>query len=186
MMPADSLHSASLETDGVAVGFGQSASAAMRALEGVIESVAASDTPVLLVGESGVGKRSLARHIHAISSRRDQLFSEIRCLNASVEAFPSNGSSGQSSKFAVSGTVLLDEITDLSSALQSRALHYFFGKTLRESPRPRLIASTVRSLEHETRSGRFREDLYYQASGICLLVPPLRHRREDILPLAEY
>lgn len=186
-MATDSLYEPALPAGRTGAAFLGSVSPAMRALEAVVENVAASEAPILILGESGVGKSCLARQIHAMSGRREYRLTEFVCLHAANDAFAThNGSGDVTADLPPTGTVLLVEISDLPSPLQSRALHYFFGSASETSPRPRLIASSTRNLEQEARSGRFREDLYYLISGVCLRVPPLRHRREDILPLADH
>jgi two-component system, NtrC family, response regulator AtoC len=154
----------------------------MRALESVVEKVASSGSPMLISGEDGSGKRCLAQHVHALSGRHGK-FIEIQCLESGHDAFTPLNGKGPS---AGAGTVFLRHISELPAPMQAQTLSMFFGHPQPSSTCPRLIASCSNSLEHQLRSGRFREDLYYLISAVCLRVPPLRHRREDVLPLAEH
>lgn len=157
----------------------------MRAVEQAIEDVAQSSVPVLLVGEAGTGKRILARRIHQLSSRQARSFREMNCANLSLESFPAAvGNGGASAAFlSDAGTVFFTDIADLVPSCQSSLLRVFLDGN---GSGPRVIASTRRNLEQEIRAGRFREDLYYRISGVCLRIPPLRHRKEDIPTIAEH
>ena len=159
----------------------------MRSLERIAADVAANEVPVLLVGETGTGKRALAHHIHEFSSRRHQLFTSIRCGDLTQEKLGVGATSlGPTLARFPSGTLFLAEIADLCPKCQSAILRLFFDDDSAQPRRFRIIASTTRDLEHEIRNGTFREDLYYRISGVCLRVPPLRFRRDDIPLLAEY
>ena len=165
-----------------------SVSPAMRALRKAMENVASSEVPVLILGEPGTGKRALALQIHQQSSRSHETFSEVDCNGLSADSFRhSGGAAGVFLEFA-SGTVVLHEVSLLSSdcqaALQELLVHRFQTEETIDGG-PRLIFTTHMNLEQEIRLGRFREDLYYRISGFCLRVPPLRHRKEDISGLAE-
>jgi two-component system response regulator AtoC len=184
-MPSDSPRSHSVRADGGEV-FVHSASPAMRALETAAEKVAMSRSPVLIIGENGVGKRCLAQQIHAMSGRQHGRFAEVACLDDANDSFLPFDGKGHDGAGAPTGTVFVRHISDLPSARQANMLSFFFGRSPESSTRPRLIASCTSSLDQEIRNGRFREDLYYLISGVCLQVPPLRHRREDILLLADH
>ena len=163
--------------------FVTAASTAMRGLEGVVENVAGSDVPVLILGESGSGKRALALQIHQRSQHREQPFHEILCSHVSGELFSQIAGLGNGNG-APAGTLFLNEIAELPAAYQSKLAQLFFKTNGHAAPR--LIASSRHNLEQEIRAGRFREELYYRISGVCLRVPPLRMRREDILGFTDH
>lgn len=167
-------------------------SAAMRAVERVIADIAPTDIPVLLVGESGTGKEVVAGQIHRLSARRDLPLVRLICATlTSEQLLGRNGGNGHEVDAAslMRGTVLLDEITELEAQVQPKLLHALAES---EDMPPgmvagaRLICTTSRNLEEEMRGGRFREELYYRINGVCLRLPPLRQRREDIPVLADY
>jgi two-component system, NtrC family, response regulator AtoC len=184
-MPNDSPRSRSAGADGGEF-FVRSASPAMRALETAAEKVAMGGSPVLILGEDGVGKRCLAQQIHAMSGRQHGRFAEVACLDAAHDSFLPFDDKGHNGAGGPIGTVFVRHISDLPSAMQVDMLSFFFGRSSESSTRPRLLTSSTTSLDQEIRNGRFREDLYYLISGVCLQVPPLRHRREDILLLANH
>ena len=179
------------------------ASPVMRALVASIALVARSDTPVLILGESGTGKERVARAIHAAGSRANQPFVAVntsaipeQLLESELFGHVRGAYTGAAMARrgllmeAHGGTMLLDEIGDMPLMLQPKLLRVLqFGET-----RPvgsdrtgqvdvRVIAATHRDLGLLVREGRFREDLLYRLNVIPLIVPPLRDRREDILPL---
>ena len=156
-------------------------SPSMRAVEAVIRELALSEVPVLLLGELGAGKHSIAQRIHEMSRRSTQPFRAVSCATLQPEqlATPSAGVETLLSQ----GTVFLDELADLSTHCQARLLD--ISPTVDDheglaGSRARLICGSARDLELEVKGGRFREDLYYRISGVCLRLPPLRQRREDI------
>jgi len=159
----------------------ESVSAAMRSIQQVIAEIAPTEIPVLLIGESGTGKDAVALHLHRHSSRRNQIFRKILGSSASPEQLSLEGMGHEP------GTTYLDEVADLSSAGQTRLLQSLAEREgSGNEPAPRLISGTIRNLEDAMRSGRFREELYFRLNGVCLRLPPLRHRREDIPALAEF
>jgi len=162
-----------------------SQNAVMRTLQSVATDVAASDTPVLLVGESGTGKHALGLQIHRRSGRRQESFNVVNCAELSADFFSARGN-GNSAGGCEAGTTFLSEIADLGSAWQPKLLKALFDNAGQTGRHARVIASTRKNLEQEIESGRFREDLYYRISGVCLRLPPLRHRREDIRVLCDY
>jgi two-component system response regulator AtoC len=155
----------------------------MSALNQVIAELAASDIPVLLVGEPGVGKHLVARQIHEASPWREMPMLECDCrvtnegtIRSAFEP-ESDGRSGPS-------TVYFENIESLSVSCQRALLSCF--ETHHGQPRfPRVIASGSTNLEIEVRGGHFREDLYYKLSGVCLLIPPLRYRKDEIVGIAD-
>ena len=159
-------------------------SASMMPVEVVVGELALNEVPVLLLAEAGAGKRTVARRIHEASARRDQGFRMVLCSELSPEVFDDHGVEALFSQ----GTVYLEEISDLGTTSQVKLLEAL-PKTDENGngvKRARLICGTARDLEAEVRSGRFREDLYYRISGVCLRVPPLRQRREDVPLLMEF
>lgn len=171
-------------------------SPAMREVEQIIANVAPTDFPLLLVGESGVGKEAVASHIHRLSLQSDKPFTKIICGALTPEIFEtlrreseSGNGGGRSSKI---GTLFLDEITDMASSCQAGLLQAFPDgefNPLGRSLRARIISTTTKSseeLEQAMDKGSLRRDLFYRLKGVCLLLPPLRERKEDIPALAEF
>src|SRR5438552_2969122 len=158
--------------------FLEGVSPSMRAVEVVIRELASSDVPVLLLAEVGAGKRTIARRIHECSPRGKEEFQIVSCAALSAENFENDGSDALFQE----GTIFLEEIGDLSSICQVKLLEILpkLGENGNRRMRARLICGSVRDLEAEMKSGRFREDLYYRISGVCLRLPPLRQRKEDI------
>jgi len=152
----------------------------MRGVEAVMRELAQSEVTVLLLAEGGAGKRTIARHIHENSARRDDLFRVIACSGLVPEDLDSAIRAG--------GTVFLEEVGNLSSSCQANLLDLLPGLEERSngSRHVRLICGSARDLEAEVKSERFREDLYYRISGICLRLPPLRQRKEDIPSLVSF
>ncbi len=168
--------------------------------------VARSEATVLLNGESGTGKEVFARYIHQCSPRAEGPFIAINCaaipenmLEAMLFGYEKGAFTGayQSApgKFeqAQGGTLLLDEISEMSlplqakllRVLQERELERLGGRKLIELD-VRVLATTNRKLREEVAAGRFREDLFYRLNVFPLTLPPLRERQRDILPLARY
>jgi DNA-binding NtrC family response regulator len=155
--------------------------AGTESLEQVVRELAASDTPVLLRAEPGAGKRTTAVRIHQLSARRNQTLARVDCATLTPEALQS----GAASLFS-SGTVLLEEVANLSAEAQAKLLEILPRIDASRHGGARLIFTTTRDLEAEVQAGRFREDLYYRINGIALSLPPLRQRREDIPRLTEF
>lgn len=165
-------------------------SSAMRAIESMIIDIAETNIPVMISGETGTGKEVVAFAIHRLSKRQTGTFLKLRCSSLTPEEF--NGfisgirQEGEASNFT---TVFLDEVADLSGACQTRLLESFSG--LEGGPETfqsgaGVVSTTCRNLEPMMEAGNFRHDLYYRLSGVCLRLPPLRQRREDITPLANF
>jgi len=182
------------------------ASPAMAMLHEMAGRLADSDLTVLLRGESGVGKEVIARHIHTCSTRSEQPFVKVNCaavpetlLESELFGYEKAAFTGADArrrgKFEAAhrGTIMLDEVTEMSSGLQAKLLHVLqdmrfspLGSTETVFADVRVIAATNRSLEDEVEAGRFREDLYFRLKVIDLVVPPLRERREEIPLLVDH
>jgi two-component system response regulator AtoC len=178
----------------------------MSRLRDIAKHVADTDVPVLILGESGVGKEVLARFIHANSSRHDKPFVKVNCaalphdlLESELFGYERGAFTGalneKPGKFELAdkGTLLLDEIGEMSPHLQAKLLHVLQdseytrlgGKKLVHVD-ARVLASTNINLEEAVSKGKFREDLYFRLNVIRLDIPPLRERREDIPVLCNY
>jgi two-component system, NtrC family, response regulator AtoC len=165
--------------------FVEGISPSMLGLVSVMLEVAQSEVPVLLLAEKGAGKRATARRIHELSPRAGQCFSLVSC--SAGESGKIEDSTGPS--LASEGTVFLEELSELSAQGQARLLQALTGGKTNRGGAPRavrLICGSSRDLEAEVKAGNLREDLYYRISGVCLRLPPLRQRREDIPILMEH
>ena len=181
-------------------------SPAMRELESLARLVAQSETPVLIQGETGSGKEVLARYLHAHSRRAQQPFVKLNCAALPSELVESELFGYERGAFtgafqrkpgmfevADGGTLLLDEIGDMDFKLQAKLLqvlqdHEFQRLGGKETVRVdvRVIAATHNDLEKSIAAGTFRQDLYYRLNVVTLYVPPLRERKEDIVPMADF
>ena len=177
----------------------------MQALRNLAARVAQSDATVLICGESGVGKEVFARFIHSSSKRAEGVFVAINCaaipenmLEAVLFGYEKGAFTGavqsHAGKFeqAQGGTLLLDEISEMDSALQAKLLRVLQEKEVeRLGSRKtialdvRVLATSNRNLREQVANGNFREDLYYRLSVFPLHIPPLRERVCDIIPVAE-
>ncbi|MGB5338616.1 MAG: sigma-54 factor interaction domain-containing protein, partial [Gammaproteobacteria bacterium] len=175
-----------------------------RELVTLATRVAASDVVVMISGESGTGKEVLARYIHHRSSRAAGPYVAINCaaipenmLEAALFGYERGAYTGayqsHAGKFeqAQGGTLLLDEISEMDPGLQAKLLRVIqereverLGGTGTVPLDVRVLASTNRNLREAVLDGRFREDLFYRLNVFPLLLPPLRERPGDVLPLA--
>lgn len=173
-----------LSTEGVGRVFVEGRSAIMQSVEAVIRELAQSEVPVLLLAERGAGKHTTARRIHDLSRRSAAPFRVLHCstlkprdLDASIE-----------DSHDEMGTIFLKELADLNAECQAYLQRTLSGTSGSESCRqmPRFIFGSACDLEVEVSARRLREDLYYRISGVCLRLPPLRQRKEDIPKLTEH
>jgi two-component system, NtrC family, response regulator AtoC len=166
--------------------FLESVSASMRPVEAVIREVAQSEVPVLLLAEPGAGKHATAQRIHELSHRSAYT---LQCLDCSTLKPEELDHAQRGNPESRTGTVFLEEVADLSASCQAqlqRALLRATDGTVAAEDSVRFICGSARDLEVEVKAGRLREDLYYRISGVCLRLPPLRQRKEDIPKLMGY
>ncbi|MGA2864563.1 MAG: sigma-54 dependent transcriptional regulator [Verrucomicrobiota bacterium] len=179
-------------------------SAAMRDVVRTTERIAASDVTVLITGESGTGKEVIADLLHALSARSKGQIIKVNCaalprelieseLFGSVRGAFTGAHADREGLFrqAEGGTLLLDEISEMPVDTQSKLLRVLQDQEVRPvggktsyKTNCRIIASTNRTPQEAIQDGKLREDLFYRISAISVHLPPLRERREDILPLA--
>lgn len=182
-------------------------SAGMKELLGLMKRVASSQrTPVLITGESGVGKELVARAIHRMSQRASGPFVKVNCTAIPESLLESelfgyekgaftDAKTGKKGLFelASGGTIFLDEIGDLQISIQPKLLQVLETQTFRKvgglrdiTVDVRIITATNQDLKRLVEEKRFRQDLYYRLNVFHIHVPPLRERKEDILPLARF
>ncbi len=182
------------------------ASSAMTELLGTLDRVAARDATVLITGESGTGKELLARRVHARSPRTSGPFVPVSCAALPHDLLESElfghdrgaftgATRAREGRFrkAHGGTLFLDEVGELPLPLQGKLLRALQERAVdvvgRDDPVQvdvRMVAATNRDLRELVAQGEFREDLFYRLAVVELTVPALRHRREDIAPLARH
>jgi two-component system response regulator AtoC len=184
-----------------------SQSPCMLEIYDTVRKIAAGEsTTVLIEGESGAGKDVVANLIHRTSLRRESVLLEINCAALPEHLLESELFGHEKGSFtgavaqkmgllelADSGTLFLDEIGEMTLPVQVKLLRVLEKMNFRRvggiediSVDVRIVAATNRDLENQVRAGSFREDLYYRLNVVNLLVPPLRDRAEDIMPLVEY
>ncbi len=179
-------------------------SAALQSVVRTIERVAPSDVTILITGESGTGKEVIADLIHCLSSRAKNRIIKINCAALPRElieselfgskkgAFTGSNSDRQGLfRQAEGGTLFLDEISEMPIETQSKLLRVLqdqevrpVGDTVSYKTNCRIIAATNRKPDDAIKDGKLREDLFYRISAISVHLPPLRERRDDIMPLA--
>ncbi len=178
----------------------------MNKIKATIEDVAKTDITVLIKGESGTGKELLAQAIHLDSDRKDKPFIKVNCatiprglLESELFGFEKGAFTGahieKPGKFELAnhGTILLNDIGEIDISVQAKLLQVLqdgmfsrLGGNGDVVVNTRVIATTKDHLERAMVEGRFREDLFFRVNVISITVPPLRDRREQILPLSQY
>jgi chemotaxis protein methyltransferase CheR len=171
-----------------------------------VEQIAASDTTVLILGETGTGKELVARSVHSLSQRKDRALVKINCATLPPSLIESELFGHEKGAFsgaherrlgrfevADGATLFMDEIGELPLELQPKLLRVIqegeferLGSSETLKVDVRLLVATNRHLEEEVRKGRFREDLWYRLNIFPITVPPLRERGEDISLLVDY
>ncbi|NOY93720.1 MAG: FHA domain-containing protein [Deltaproteobacteria bacterium] len=180
--------------------------AAMRRLYAMAERVANTELPVLILGETGVGKEGVAEAVHAASSRAAAEFVRVDCgalteslIEATLFGHAKGAFTGATQRqtglieAADGGTLFLDEVGELPLSAQAKLLRVLergellrLGESRPRSVRVRFVSATNRDLRREVEAGRFRRDLFYRLNGITLEVPPLRERPDELVPLARF
>ncbi|MCF8038523.1 MAG: sigma-54 dependent transcriptional regulator [Desulfohalobiaceae bacterium] len=181
-------------------------SPAIQKIRQLVQKVSTHDLNVLITGESGVGKKLVARSLHAHSQRKDKPFVKVNCaaipfdlLESVLFGFEKGDHSGREKskkgkfELAGEGTIFLDDIDEVPIPTQSKLLqvlqdrkYYRVGGHASLEARARIIATSNEDLAPEINADIFRAELFYLLSTVIIHVPPLRERKEDILPLVEY
>ncbi|MFY9675027.1 MAG: sigma 54-interacting transcriptional regulator [Terriglobales bacterium] len=156
----------------------ESVSPGMRTVEAMLRELSQNDVPVLVVAEHGAGKAASAARIHSLSRRAAEPFQAYLAREATDSVLA--GCEGQG------GTVYLQEVSDLTKSAQNELVRQIGLNDAERGRAPRYICGSTGELEPEVRAGKVREDLYYRISGVCLRLPPLRQRREDIPILRDW
>jgi two-component system response regulator AtoC len=159
----------------------EATSPSMRAVMTVIRELAHNSVPVLLIGEHGTGKQAIAQQIHQNSAWSDENFFVKNCRDLSFESILPEPTPSKA-------TLYLDEAGDLNRECQATLSELLAQAGKNGSGRTplRVICGSSRDLESDVRAGSFQEELYYRLSGVCLRIPPLRQRREDIPQLIAF
>ncbi len=181
-------------------------SASMQKVFDMISLVAQTDSTILIVGESGVGKELIARAIHSLSNRNSKPLITVNCsalpdtlLESELFGYKKGAFTGatkdKKGRFALAegGTIFLDEIGDISQMVQVKLLRILqekkyepLGSTITETANVRIITATNRNLEKLVEKKKYRKDFYYRLNVIKIIVPPLRTRKEDIPLLTDH
>lgn len=169
---------------------GAAVSPAMQAIEALVADIAAIGIPVLITGETGTGKDVTALAIHRQSPRRQAPFVKVRCSSLQAEDLAQVLADWEASiSSGLRSTIFLDEIAELSLDCQARILELFSRLDAgpeRHQSGAGILCSSCRNLREAMEAGTLRRDLYYRLKGVCVRLPPLRERKEDILPLAGF
>ena len=183
----------------------QSSNRRMQQIKAICDQAAHTDVPILILGESGVGKEVIARYIHIRSGRRDS-FVKVNCAALPMDLLESElfghergaftgAQREKPGKFELAGrgTLMLDEVGEMHPLLQAKLLHILqdgeysrLGGTQTLTSDARIVAATNKRLDTLVQSGGFREDLFFRLNVITVEVPPLRERREDIASLCHH
>src|SRR5579863_3563054 len=178
----------------------------VKAIDPLLKQIGTSEVPVLIQGETGVGKEVIARQLCAQSARANKIFLKLNCaalpselVESELFGYERGAFTGAFQKkpgmfeMADGGTILLDEIGDMDFKLQAKLLQVLQDQEFqrlggKETVRVdvRVIAATHCDLEQAIADGRFREDLYYRLNVVTIRVPPLRERQDEIVSLAEF
>jgi len=178
----------------------------MNKIKSIVDEIAKTDITVLIKGESGTGKELLAHAIHSNSERKDKPFVKVNCaaipkglLESELFGFEKGAFTGahleKPGKFELAneGTILLNDIGEIDISIQAKLLQVLqdgmfsrLGGNGDVAVNTRVIATTRDHLEQTVMEGRFREDLFFRVNVINITVPPLRDRKEQILPLSQY
>jgi len=178
----------------------------MQQLIELVERISQTNAAVLITGESGSGKELIARAVHHYSLRCSKPWVDVSCaalpehlVESELFGYERGAFSGADSpkpglfELANHGTLFLDEVGELEPRMQVKLLrvldgvaYYRLGGTRKVTVDVRIVAATNQDLEHMVETGQFRSDLYHRLGQICLRVPSLRERPEDIVPLAEH
>ena len=178
----------------------------MKEIQALVAQIGWSEAPVLIQGETGTGKEVIARELHAQSPRANKPFLKLNCaalpselVESELFGYERGAFTGAFQKkagmfeLADGGTILLDEIGDMDVRLQAKLLQVLQDQEFQRiggketiKVDVRVMAATHRDLEKAIADRSFREDLYYRLNVIKCVLPPLRERREDIVPLAEF
>src|SRR5260370_13742979 len=178
----------------------------MKQIHAHVALIARVDVPVLLLGESGVGKEILARLIHKMSIRANRPMVKVNCaalpadlLESELFGYEAGAFTGAAAskpgkfELADSGTILLDEIGEMSAPLQAKLLHVLqdgrfsrLGGRTTIAADARVLAATNVNVQKAIAEHKLREDLYYRLNAFTMTIPPLRERREEIPPLLTY
>jgi transcriptional regulator with PAS, ATPase and Fis domain len=178
----------------------------MQGVKSVVEEIAQTDITVLIKGESGTGKELVAQHIHQNSFRREKPFIKVNCaaipkslLESELFGFEKGAFTGADMKkpgkfeLAQGGTILLNDIGEIDVSIQAKLLQVLqdgefsrLGGSGNVKVNTRIITTTQNNLEEIMIKGGFRQDLYFRINVMSITVPPLRERKEQILPLSQY
>ena len=177
LQSSEILSGAGSSSNGAARVWLESISSGMRTVEAVIRELSQNDVPVLVVAEKGSGKAAAAARIHSLSHRAGDPFEVHHGRDTTKERLVGCANQG--------GTVYLQEVSDLPATAQAELVRQI-GLTGSAECVPRFVCGTSHELGPDVRTGKFREDLYYRISGVCLRLPPLRQRKEDIPALRDW
>ncbi|MDI6732635.1 MAG: sigma-54 dependent transcriptional regulator [Planctomycetota bacterium] len=181
-------------------------SPAMQGVYQTIQKASRTDVPVLVLGETGAGKEAVARLIHHLSHRKNNLFVKVNCpafsphlIESELFGHEKGAFTGADStrlgrvEIANNGTLFLDEIDEFPLNLQAKLLHILedrcferVGSSFAQKSDVRFIVASNKKVSNLIKEGRFREDLYYRINVLTIYIPPLRERKEDIIPLIEH
>lgn len=165
----------------------------MQPVQRLLSEIAPTEIPVLVEGESGTGKEIVALQLHLLSGRREFPFQKLSCVAFGFEGFQNLLKSFETAKNSKNGTrcgtIFFDEVGELDANCQRHLLYVFpdgNGIGRGQSLEGRIVCCATEDLESKVHGGRFRSELYYRLNGVCLKLPPLRKRKEDIPALAQF